>query len=148
MVDNSQTTFCSAFSETKMFDFLSFIQVSSYSTGSICSNSSLVRTCAWRRIGLISHVEIIKWKYFPRYWPFVRGIHRSPVDSLHKGQWRGALMFSLILAWTNSSTVEQNTVECRYNAVQYCKILHKWLQEQRHNINQVMDPQKIAHTSP
>ena len=38
---------------------------------------------------------------FPRYWPFVRGIHRSPVNSPHKGQWRGALMFSLICAWIN-----------------------------------------------
>ena len=28
----------------------------------------------------------IKWKGFPRYWPFVRGIHRSPVNSPHKGQ--------------------------------------------------------------
>ena len=34
-----------------------------------------------------------------RYWPFVQGIHRSPVNSPHKGQWRGALMFSLICAW-------------------------------------------------
>ena len=34
-------------------------------------------------------------------WPFVRGIHRSPVNSPHKGQWRGALMFSLICAWIN-----------------------------------------------
>ena len=33
--------------------------------------------------------------------PFVRGIHRSPVNSPHKVQWRGALMFSLICAWTN-----------------------------------------------
>ena len=24
-------------------------------------------------------------------WPFVRGIHRSPVNSLHRGQWRAAL---------------------------------------------------------
>ena len=40
-----------------------------------------------------------RWKHFPRYWPFVRGIHRSPVNSPHKGQWRGALMFSLICAW-------------------------------------------------
>ena len=24
------------------------------------------------------HDEVIKWKYFPCYWPFVRGIHRSP----------------------------------------------------------------------
>ena len=37
----------------------------------------------------------------PRYWPFVRGIRRSPVNSLHKGRWRGALMFSLICAWIN-----------------------------------------------
>ena len=40
-----------------------------------------------------------KWKHFRRYWPFVREIHLSPVNSLHKGQWRGALMFSLICAW-------------------------------------------------
>ena len=37
---------------------------------------------------------------------FVRGIHRSPVNSPHKGQWRGVLMFSLICAringWVNS----------------------------------------------
>ena len=31
----------------------------------------------------------------------VRGIHRPQVNSPHKGQWRGALMFSLICAWTN-----------------------------------------------
>ena len=38
---------------------------------------------------------------FSRCWPFVRGIHRSPVNSPHKGQWRGALMFSLISTGTN-----------------------------------------------
>ena len=42
------------------------------------------------------HDDVIKCKHFPRRWPFVRGIHRSPVNSPHKGQWRGALMFSLI----------------------------------------------------
>ena len=42
------------------------------------------------------HDDVIKWKHLSRYWPFVRGIHRSPVNSTHKGQWRGALMFSLI----------------------------------------------------
>ena len=36
------------------------------------------------------HDDVIKWKHFPRYWLFVRGIHRSPVYSPHKGQWRGA----------------------------------------------------------
>ena len=52
------------------------------------------------------HDDVIKWKHFPRYWPFVRRIHRSPVNSPHKGQWRGALMFSLICAringWVNN----------------------------------------------
>ena len=47
----------------------------------------------------LAHDDVIKWKHFPRYWHFVLGIHRSPVNSPHKGQWRGALMFSLICAW-------------------------------------------------
>ena len=32
------------------------------------------------RIRMI-HDDAIKWKKNPRYWPFVRGIHRSPVNS-------------------------------------------------------------------
>ena len=55
---------------------------------------------------LSCHDDVIKWKHFPRNWPFVRGIHRSPVNSPHKGQWRGALMFTLICAriygWVNT----------------------------------------------
>ena len=47
------------------------------------------------------HDDVIEWKHFPRYWPFVRGIHRSPVNSPHKGQWCGALMFSLICTRIN-----------------------------------------------
>ena len=39
------------------------------------------------------HDDVIKWKHFPRYWAFVRGIHRWPVNSPHKDRWRGALMF-------------------------------------------------------
>ena len=49
----------------------------------------------------VIHDDVIKWKHFPRNWPFVREIHRSPVNFPHKGQWRGALMFSLIYAWIN-----------------------------------------------
>ena len=55
-------------------------------------NTGRSRECPWC---------LIKWKHFPRYWPFVRGIHRSPVNSPHKGQWRGALIFFLICVWTN-----------------------------------------------
>ena len=51
---------------------------------------------------IIVHDDVIKWKHFPHYWPFVWGIHRWQVNSLHKGQWRGALMFSLICGGVNS----------------------------------------------
>ena len=53
----------------------------------------------------IAYVAIAWWRHqmekIPRYWPFVRGIHRSPENSPHKGQWRGALLFSLICVWIN-----------------------------------------------
>ena len=49
----------------------------------------------------VSHDDVIKWKHFPRNWLFVRGIHRSPVNSQHTGQWHAALMFSLICVWIN-----------------------------------------------
>ena len=48
--------------------------------------------------------DVIKKKPFPRYWPFVREIHRSPVNSPRKGQWRGDLMFSLI-CWSCSNCI-------------------------------------------
>ena len=54
-----------------------------------------------RKQTIIWHDEAIIWKQFPRYWPFVREIHRSPVNFPHKGQWHGALMFSLICARIN-----------------------------------------------
>ena len=48
-----------------------------------------------------THDDVIKWRHFPRYWSFARGNHRPPVNSPHKGQWRGALTFSLICVWIN-----------------------------------------------
>ena len=37
---------------------------------------------------ILCHDYVIKWKHFPRYWPFVRAM-----NSPHKGQWRGASCF-------------------------------------------------------
>ena len=53
------------------------------------------------KVEIYPHDDVIKWKYFPCYWPFVRGIHRSTVNSPHKGQWHGALTFPLTCAWIN-----------------------------------------------
>ena len=66
--------------------------------------------------------DIIKWKHFPRYWSCVRGIHWSLVDSPHKGQWQGALMFSLICAWTNgwTNSREAGDLRCRHSLWCHC----------------------------
>ena len=61
----------------------------------------------------------MKWKHFPRYKPFARGIHWSPVNSPHKRQWRGALMFSLFCAWTNSWANNENTCDLRRHRAHY-----------------------------
>ena len=69
------------------------------------------------------HEDIIKGKHFPRYWPFVRGIHRSPVNSPHKGQWRGALMFSLICVWINGSVNNREAGDLRRHRAHYDAIV-------------------------
>ena len=61
------------------------------------------------------HDDVIKWKHFPRYWPFLRSIHPSLVNSAHKGQWRGALMFYLICAWINGWVNNREAGELRRN---------------------------------
>ena len=65
------------------------------------------------------HDDAIKGKHFPCYWPFVRGIRRSPVNSPHAGQWRGALMFSLICAWINGWVNNGEAGDLRRNRVHY-----------------------------
>ena len=67
----------------------------------------------------VSHDDVIKWKHFPRYWPFVRGIHRSPVNSAHKGQWRGALMFPLICVWINGWVNNREAGDLRRTQAHY-----------------------------
>ena len=81
--------------------------------------------------GIDTHDGVIKWKHFPRNWPFVQGIHRSPVNSPHKGQWRGALVFSLICARINDWVNNGEAGDLRRNRVHYDVIVmrvwgHGW----------------------
>ena len=89
-----------------------------------------------RSHGRICHDDVIKWKHFPRYWPFVRGIHRSPVNSSHKGQWRGGLMFTLICVWINSCVNNREAGDLRrycahYGVTVMCALYwylgHRWI---------------------
>ena len=87
------------------FSYLVHIQICLYCRSTIFEVMIFVKTVPKfvpSELNVILHDGVIKWKQFPRHWPFVRGIHRSPVISPHKGQWRGALMFSLICAWVNA----------------------------------------------
>ena len=65
------------------------------------------------------HDDVIKWKHFPRCWSIVRGIHRSPVDSLHKGQWRRVFVFSLIRDWTNGWANNRDASDLKPHRVHY-----------------------------
>ena len=86
--------------------------------------------------GLVSSVPIAiipLWRHemetFPRYWPFVRGIHRSMANSAHKGQWCGALMFSLTSAWINGWVNNREAGDSRRQRSHYNVIVmaHRWL---------------------
>ena len=68
---------------------------------------------------LFFHDNVIKLKHFPRHWPFLQGIHRSPVNSSHKGQWRGALMLSLICVWINSWVKKREAGDLRCHRAHY-----------------------------
>ena len=70
-------------------------------------------------IAIILHDDVIKWKYFPRYWPVVSGIHRPP----HENQWRGALMFSLICAWINGWVNNREAGDLRRYRIHYSVIV-------------------------
>ena len=74
---------------------------------------------------VVTHDDVIKWKHFPHYWPFVGGIHRSPVNSPHKGQWRGASMFSLICPWINGSVNNREAGDLRCHRTHYDVIVMK-----------------------
>ena len=72
---------------------------------------------------LCYHDDVIKWKHFPRYWPFVRGIHRSPVNSPHKGQCHGALIFTLICTRINGWVNNCKAGDLRRNRAHYDAIV-------------------------
>ena len=82
-------------------------------SGSCCSGS------LWHKASSIHHDDVIKWKHFPRNRPFVRGDSPVPVNSPHKGQWRGALMFSLIYVWINGWVNNREAGDLRPHRAHY-----------------------------
>ena len=88
----------------------------------LCHFCGLCHTCWWRD-------DVIKCKHFPRYWPFVRGIHWSPVNSLHKGQWHEVYIFLWSAHWINGWANNREAGDLRRHRARYhviCSIqMHK-----------------------
>ena len=89
---------------------------------------------------LVTHDDVIKLALFPRYWPFVRGIHRSPVNSPHKCQWRTALVFSLICAWINAWVNHRGTGDLGRHRTHYDVIV---MESAAHTFNWIAE--KISY---
>ena len=76
---------------------------------------------------VIPHDDVMKWIHFPRYWPFVRGIHRSAVNAPHKDQGRGALVFPLICAWTSGWVNNRHAGDLRRHRAHYdVTVMGQW----------------------
>ena len=60
--------------------------------------------------------------------PFVQGIHWSQVNSSHKGQWCGALMFSSICGWIHSWVNNRDAGNLRRHGAHYdvTVMFHIW----------------------
>ena len=74
-----------------------------------------------------SHDDVMKMETFSALLDFVRGIHRLLVNSPHKSQWRGALMFSLICAWINGWVNNRGAGDLRRHRAHYdVNVMLKW----------------------
>ena len=99
----------------------------------------------WQQVTFKTHHDdVIKWKHFPRNWPFVREIHRSPVNFPYKGQWRGALMFSLIYAWINDLVNNREAGDLRrqhghYDVIVMILIVHVSITKKLERRNRLSD---------
>ena len=78
---------------------------------------------------VLEHDNVIKWKHFLRYWPFVWAIHRSPKNYPYKGKWSGALLHYLICAWINGWINNRRAGDLRCHSAHYDVIAMKlWFQ--------------------
>ena len=95
--------FCEGYSEyehnNEYFTYLQYVFVPGQTFRHVRSNGSHFSQVRLK-LEYDPHFHVTPWcrhqmktlSALPGYWPFVRGIHRSPMNSPLKGQWRGALM--------------------------------------------------------
>ena len=86
----------------------------------------------------VNHDDVIKWKHFPRYWPFVRGIHRSRWIPRTKAS-DAELWCLLWSAWINDWVNNREAGDLRRHRARYdvivmynsklpsCDIFRQWM---------------------
>ena len=83
--------------------------------------------CAWT---FYTHVIVSWWRHqmetFSALLALCAGNSPVPVNSPHKGQWRGALMFSLIYAWINDWVNNREAGDLRRQGGHYGVIVMYW----------------------
>ena len=65
------------------------------------------------------HDDVIKWSSFRVTGHVCGEIHRWPANSHHKGQWRGALVFSLFCAWIKGWVNNREAGDLRRHRAHY-----------------------------
>ena len=65
------------------------------------------------------HDDVIKWKHFPCYWPFVRWIHWSPVNSPHKASDVELWCFLWSAPWINGWVNNREAGDLRRHRAHY-----------------------------
>ena len=73
-----------------------------------------------------NHHDAIIWNHFLHYWPFVKGIHQSLVDSPHKGasNVECSCAFYLLLTWTSYWTNSHVTADLAHHNINITSL--KW----------------------
>ena len=87
------------------------LQLNSSGNNLICILSQKINTNSvdyrhWTTSNFLKHEDIVTWKHFLHYWPFMRRLHLSFMASVHEESIKQALMFYLVLTrtscWINS----------------------------------------------
>ena len=99
--------FCSCLNVTFLCVYKVYLQATETPTPATWPHRTCITLSSW-------------WRHqMETYWPFVQGIHRSPLNSPHKGQWHGALMFSLICAWISGWVNNREAGDLRRQRAHY-----------------------------
>ena len=125
---NSTTLFMKIWSTvTKWKNYVS-ITISIWRNFLFCSYPNFNKAFAtplfvtwWSGMALQQNVMMtsLNGNIFSHYWPFMRRIHWSPMNSPHKGRWCTALMFSLICTWINGWVSNHKADDLRCHCAHY-----------------------------